>query len=356
MALYLIFGSGTTILIKEMDMLMISNHNFAHPYIQCTYLFLGQSFCLLIYLSYKCIKRKKNRVSEYRQLRRKCSSTLPTVYSKLGIFSFSIPGILYIFSTYLMFIGLALSAVSVYQIIRCIITVPVLIFSLIFLKRKFFKHHILGVSCITIGALAVMIDSILERSSSSSDPIVGSVVLIVSQIIAGAVLVYEEYLMEKIYVEPIEAVGVEGFVGLCVSSVILVVLNFIPCSDRDFCYGGKVENTLEVMTDIVDNWGLLVLVISTVVVIAVLYWSGIYTTRYASALARATMDSARIVVVWVFSLIVGWESFLWVELVGFIIVIFGTLVYNEIIILPIFGLKESVEMHHIEKNKPIADF
>ena len=201
-----------------------------------------------------------------------------------------------------------------------------------------------------------MIDSILERSSSSSDPIVGSVVLIVSQIIAGAVLVYEEYLMEKIYVEPIEAVGVEGFVGLCVSSVILVVLNFIPCSDRDFCYGGKVENTLEVMTDIVDNWGLLVLVISTVVVIAVLYWSGIYTTRYASALARATLDSARIVVVWVFSLIVGWESFLWVELVGFIIVIFGTLVYNEIIILPIFGLKESVEMHHIEKNKPIADF
>lgn len=356
MSMYLLFGAATTVLIKQMDLIAISNHSFAHPYIQCSYSFLGQSICLVVYSTYKCIKKKKVRTSDYRQFRKKHSISLPNFYRRLGVMSFGIPGLLYIFSIYLMFIGLFLSAPSVYQIIRGVITVPVLIFSLIFLKRKFYKHHILGVFCILTGAVVVGIDSILEKSSSSSDPIIGGIVLLISQIIAGAVLVFEEYLMSKIYIEPIQAIGVEGAVGLSISLLVLFVLNFIPCENQDFCYGGKVENTLEVLDDLVNNWQIMVLVLGSVLAIAVLYWAGIYTTRYASALSRATMDSARIVVVWAFSLAFGWESFHWVELIGFLIMVFGTLVYNEIFIIPLFGLKEAVEMHRVEENSSLSEF
>jgi hypothetical protein len=107
---------------------------------------------------------------------------------------------------------------------------------------------------------------------------------------------------------------------------------------------------MQVVEDIVENTKLLILFVSSFFVITVLYWAGIYTTRYASALTRATLDSARIVVVWIYSIIVGWETVLWVEIIGFAFVVFGTLVYNEIVIIPCCGFKESVEQHRLEAN------
>ncbi|OMJ96229.1 hypothetical protein SteCoe_189 [Stentor coeruleus] len=350
MGIYLIFGAGTTIIIKQMDMITIKDHNFAHPYIQCTNLFLGEALCLLIYMTYKSIKRFRNRTLQYKHLHRSGSKTLSKFYEKLGVLSFGIPGILYVFSIYLMFIGLALSALSVYQIIRGIITLPVLIFSMIFLRRRFYRHHYLGIFFLLLGVIIVSIDSVIEKSISSSDPLIGAIVLIISQLIAGGVFVYEEYLMNKMFVEPIQAVGVEGLVGLILSVLVLIVLNFIPCENNDFCYGGKVENTMQVVEDIIENTRLLILFISSFFVITVLYWAGIYTTRYASALARATLDSSRIVVVWVYSIIAGWETVLWVEIIGFAFVVFGTLVYNEIVVIPCCGFKESVEQHRLEAD------
>ena len=355
MIIFLIFGAGTTILIKEMDMITVNNQHFAHPYIQCTNLFIGESLCLLVYTTYKYIKRKQSRVSDYRQFRRRFSNNLPNCYTRLGVLSFSIPGFLYVFSIYLMFIGLALTAPSVYQIIRGFLTVPVLIFSLIFLKRKFYRHHIFGVICIVLGLVIVGIDSIIEKSPSSNNPEIGIIVLVISQVIAGIVLVFEEYLMSKMEVEPLQAIGIEGISGLIFSLIVLIILNFIPCKNPDFCSGGKVENTIQVLKDIFSDYWLMLILFSSIIVITILYWAGIYTTRYASALARATLDTAKIVIVWIFSISVGWETFLWVEFVGFIIMVFGTLVYNEIIILPYCGFREAVKKHKSDQNNTITE-
>ena len=253
MLMYLLTGSATTLIIKAMDLIIINDHNFAHPYVQCTNLFIGESLCLLVYKVYKFIKRKKNRTSEYRRLSRLPSLNLSMVYKRLGLLSFSIPGILYMFSIYLMFIGLFLSAASVYQIIRGIISVPVLIYSLIFLKRRVYRHQLLGVFLITAGVIIVGIDSIIQKSETSKDPVMGAVLLILSQFIAAGVFVLEEYLMLNISVEPIEAVGIEGIVGLFFSLIILIILNLIPCDNSDFCYGGNVENTLAVLNEVFNN-------------------------------------------------------------------------------------------------------
>jgi drug/metabolite transporter (DMT)-like permease len=356
MTLYLIFGAFTTIIFKEMDLITIQDQNFAHPYIQSTNLFLGESLCLLTYNIYKCIKRKKNRVSDYRSLRRSSSIEIPELYKKIGALSFGIPGVLYLFSIYLMFIGLVLSAASVYQIIRGIISLPVLIFSMIFLKRNFYRHHFFGVGCIIAGVAIVGIDSVIERSDTSYDPVMGTIVLILSQVIAGVVLVYEEYLMTKLFIEPIEAIGIEGIFGLCISIIILIALNFVPCSNSDFCYGGKVENTIQVLRDVFGNIWLTLLFFSSILAVSVLYWAGIYTTRYASALARSTLDSARIVLVWVFSIVIGWEEFQWLEIVGFVVLVFGTLVFNGILIIPLFGFREAAEAHKKEQSSLDSNF
>ena len=68
--------------------------------------------------------------------------------------------------------------------------------------------------------------------------------------------------------------------------------------------------------------------------------TGVAVTKYASAPQRTTIDSTRTVVVWVFFLMMPepyTETFSWLQLFGFIILILGTLVYNEIIVVPLWG-------------------
>lgn len=62
--------------------------------------------------------------------------------------------------------------------------------------------------------------------------------------------------------------------------------------------------------------------------------SGVSITKYASAAQRSTLDSMRTLFIWIGSLILGWESFIWLELIGFIFLVSGTLIFNEIVIVP----------------------
>lgn len=57
-------------------------------------------------------------------------------------------------------------------------------------------------------------------------------------------------------------------------------------------------------------------------------------TKYASAAQRSTIDTCRTMVIWAVFLLLGKEKFLAGQLLGFAILLFGTLVYNEIIEVP----------------------
>lgn len=63
--------------------------------------------------------------------------------------------------------------------------------------------------------------------------------------------------------------------------------------------------------------------------------TGVMITKYASSAQRSTVDTCRTLVIWLFFLSMGQEKFLWGELAGFFLLVMGTLVYNEIIVVPI---------------------
>jgi hypothetical protein len=58
-------------------------------------------------------------------------------------------------------------------------------------------------------------------------------------------------------------------------------------------------------------------------------------TKYASAAQRSTVDTCRTLVIWCVFLALGKEKFLVGELFGFFLLVLGTLVYNEIIEIPL---------------------
>ena len=54
----------------------------------------------------------------------------------------------------------------------------------------------------------------------------------------------------------------------------------------------------------------------------------------------------RTALIWVFFLIYrgkGHEEFKWLELIGFILLVCGTLVYNEIVQIPFFGFNQNTK-------------
>jgi hypothetical protein len=46
----------------------------------------------------------------------------------------------------------------------------------------------------------------------------------------GFYYVYEQKLLKKYHLEPLEVVGYEGLFGVCIYSVVLVVISYLPCN------------------------------------------------------------------------------------------------------------------------------
>ena len=55
-------------------------------------------------------------------------------------------------------------------------------------------------------------------------------------------------------------------------------------------------------------------------------------TKEMSATTRMVLDSVRTLVIWGVSLGVGWQKFQYLQLIGFIILVSGMCVYNDLLI------------------------
>jgi uncharacterized membrane protein len=64
---------------------------------------------------------------------------------------------------------------------------------------------------------------------------------------------------------------------------------------------------------------------------------GTAITKYGSAAQRSTIMASRIVVIWIFSCLFLGEKFEPLAVPGLIMIIIGTLMYNEIIVIQYFG-------------------
>lgn len=348
---YLIAGAINTILLKSLDSFIINERRFRHPFFQVSSLFLGEFSCMFLSIILSFINRKRARLSEYRVLNMQTSHKTSTFKAKFQVLLFGIPAILFLIAACFMFIGLALSAASVYQMARASLSVFVAIYSVIFLKQKIFRHQVVGIVLLFIGLIIVGTSHIVHQSASSDDPIWGGIILLISQIIAAIVLVVEEYLLRIINVEPLHATGVEGMCGFLYTMILLPVLYFIPCSSESICSNNRMEDSILAIQELASDVWLLLLWISFMLTIAVLYWTGIYTTKYASALARSTYETSRSILVWIFSIVIGWEAFEYLQLGGFMVMTLGLLLFNEIIVFPYFGFREAVEKHKDEINR-----
>ncbi|KAG6846889.1 hypothetical protein H0H93_011286 [Arthromyces matolae] len=149
--------------------------------------------------------------------------------------------------------------------------------------------------------------------------------------------------MERYSVAPLVAVGYEGLFGT-LSILLCIPILSIPSISQlspffDLPRGWHQS---------VDNPAVLYSGIATAISIAFFNFFGLSVTRHVSATARSLTDTCRTLSIWIISLGLGWEMFVFpaslLQVLGFSVLVYGTFLYNNLVRIPAFIPRPSLDM------------
>jgi len=307
---------------------------FDHPFVQAVGMFLGEFLCIL---AYKVIVFWKTYKSQ------------EVVHAEFNPLIFVIPAICDMTATSLMYVGLTMTYASVFQMLRGAVVIFTGILSMIFLKRKLKMYHWTGMLLVLLGLGVVGLSNVLfgGESQSAPNPLTGDIIIVCAQVVVAIQMVIEEKFISKYNVPPLQVVGWEGIFGFSILSCLLVVMYYIPGPAA----GNRLENTPDALIQFGNSWVIIVAITGNIVSIAFFNFFGISITQYASATTRMVMDSIRTIVIWAVGLAFFHEPFQWLQIIGFVLLIAGTVLYNEVIVIPILGRPEPKQVKQINQDE-----
>ncbi|XP_076350795.1 solute carrier family 35 member F6-like isoform X2 [Tachypleus tridentatus] len=304
-------------------------HSFDHPFLQATGMFLGELSCLA---AFKLLLIYYNR----RRLPGGVNVKLPASIDGNRNFNpliFLLPAMCDMLGTSVMYIGLNMTNASSFQMFRGAVIIFTGLMSVAFLNRKLKIKDWLGIFMVIIGLIIVgLADSLYSSSEDKSrnSVITGDLLIVCGQVITATQMVVEEKFITKHNVAPLQAVGWEGLFGFTTLTLLQIPMYYIPVGNTIFKNpDGNLEDAIDGFYQIGNNWQVAMGVLGTVVSIAFFNFAGISITKEISATTRMVLDSVRTLVIWVFSMTIGWESFVWIQLVGFIVLLGGMWLYND---------------------------
>ena len=354
MAGMLITGSANTLIQTYQNDEVALGNKFTHPYFQTAVMFSGELSVFIAYGIKKwMIAREAAKNPEKAKLLLSPGTQMANekqLNMNPNPLIMAIPATCDFAGSTLMFIALTMVPASVYQMMRGFINVVTPFLSIIFLKRKQYSHHWVGVIFIVMGVAEVGWVSL--KYASSDDDTTGSVALgliliIIAQFFTGALFITEEYFLGGYYLDPMKVVGSEGMWGLSYYLAILPIMQAVHCTGdtglQALCNYNYLENSSYAFAQMADNPAIIWQTFGMMASIACFNVCGITTTKIASAAQRATIDTSRTLVIWIMSIALGLEEFHWEAIFGFVFLVFGTLTYNEIIVLPFWGLDQNTK-------------
>lgn len=319
MGVMLITGAANTLLMKFMVLQQVptgpgaESVAFDHPYFQSFLMMIGEFLCLIAYFGSSSHKQEQASAEE----------------APKYVFFFAC--LLDWTATTLVNMAYVLIAASVVQMMRGAIVIFTCLLSFLLLGRRQHLCHLLGVSLVFLGITLVSF-SVFTGAPPSAKPhagvlnlagMSGIMLCILAQVFQASMLVYEESIMSKYPVPPLKVVGLEGTFGILIGFALLTALNIT-----------HVESTPAAAYQISHSRPLLWAAIASILSIAFFNYSGVTVTRRSSAVARSTIDVSRTILIWMVELALGWNTFSFLQLTGFVILALGTLIYNGCISVP----------------------
>ena len=377
--LMIITGSINTIFNKILQKLYGLGIIFEqHHWIITFGMFAGELVSIFFY-AYIVIQRKRKKNEEAlvssQQETEETGETLPQPAKKVKPpvptnLIFIITASCDLLATTINTFGLTYLTTSMFQMMRGLELFFVCLWSTLYLKNPLYRHAILGVGTLIFGLILVGINAIInDQGSVARNPVVGIILLCTSQFFSSTEYVLQEKFIKHYEVHPFQLVGFEGLWGVCMYSILLIIFQFVHCNDwsealQEICFSDNegdflIENSIFAFRQMWDNKNLLIVYIFYVVSIALYNIVGINLTKLVSSTARAVVDTVRTVFIWLFFLyftpVEGTEEHFHVlQFIGFMLLVLGTLIYNEILVLP-FCKFDYYTRDNIEKRKKEED-
>jgi len=403
-AMMLLTGVCNTLLTKYQDNICVRNCDdpnpkkralFEQPVIQTAQMFVGEMGCWLFVGGFSLYRRylaKEPKPEGYEAVHTNegeavdndtasiisTSKTigdegrLPLVGARILLLA--LPAICDICGTTLMNVGLLFVVPSIYQMTRGALVLFVGLFSVIFLKRKLHLFQWFALVTVVLGVAVVGLAGALyqdqkaapstvliarealqvvvreARTPEAVRTIIGVFLIAGAQIFTASQFVLEEYILENYALEPLKVVGWEGLFGFAVTVIGMVILHLAVGRTAAGKYG---------YFDLVEGWRQIthykaIGVSSILIMVSIggFNFFGLSVTRTVSATSRSTIDTCRTLFIWIVSLFLGWESFKWLQVVGFALLVYGTFLFNDLVRPP---LKSCVvtEVEELLPEEPI---
>lgn len=360
--LMLVTGSINTLSVKWADTMTSEStdhveRGFRHPFLQACGMFLGEMFCMVAFVIVTWYRRRRARINNIEP-----EPELP----RYNPFIFLPPALCDMTATSVQYIGLTLTYASSFQMLRGAVIIFTGLLSMLFLRRRLQIFRWIGILFVIGGLVTVGVCDLIyitpsnstsaffnkeyfgaliggnttlhlsDSDHSSSDILLGDILIVCAQVIVASQMVYEEKFISKYNVPALQAVGWEGTFGFLTLSTLLIPMYFIPVGGR---FGDNPRHVLEDAYDglyqLAHNPLLATAFCGTVISIAFFNFAGISVTKEMSATTRMVLDSVRTLVIWGVSLGVGWQVFHLLQLLGFFILVCGMCIYNDLIIGPL---------------------
>lgn len=314
-------------------------------------MFVAEMGVALVVLFNKWNTKRKLRSSQYEQLPDETDEAPASVNAEASggsvatrvegltgkrILLLGLPSTCDIIGTTFMNVGLLVVPVSIFQMVRGAVVLFVGSFSVIFLKRTLSRKQWAGLLSVTVGVFIVGLSAIGHNKKSDEptttawETAFGVLIILLAQVFTASQFVLEEFILEKYSMEPIKVVAWEGTFGTLITVVasLLVYAIFVPKSSDTH----SIFDLTEGVSQVVSNRALLTSSFLIMLALSTFNVTGLTVTRLISATSRSTIDTCRTIGIWAVSLLIGWETFKFLQLVGFAMLVFGTLLFNGVIL------------------------
>lgn len=304
-------GSLNTILTKLQDSVCVDKCDtdnpiyFEQPMIQTLNMFIGEIMCLFWFLFYKSN-------NEYTLLTTEEGTNNNSIIPSLLLF---FPAACDSISSTLMNIGLMFTSASIFQMLRGSIVIFTGVVSTIFLNVRYNFNQWLSLMIIFLGITVV---GTSHFNATGDNTLIGIILIISAQIFSASQYVLEEKILVQYNVEPLLAVGLEGIFGMILMTIIAISFQLTHTID-----------TWKGLHQLMTYPSLYLPSLGIVLSISLFNWFGLCITKNISSTSRSTIDICRTLIIWIVSLSLHWETFKWLQVIGFSIMICGIFIFNK---------------------------
>ncbi|KAF4608730.1 hypothetical protein EYR40_001077 [Pleurotus pulmonarius] len=262
-----------------------------------------------------------------------------------------IPALCDLTGTTLMNVGLLYTPVSIYQMTRGALVLFVGILSVIFLHRRLWLYQWVSLITVMAGVSLVglsgffkshdgedaLIDTLLPASlahvrraylspeAEASKVLVGVFFILFAQIFTATHL-WIDHPTGRYSVAPLVAVGYEGLFG-AITILLFFPILAIPSVAAKSTFFDLPRGWHQMVDTPTVLWSGVAIACS----ISLFNFFGLSVTRHVSATARSLTDTCRTLSIWLISLGLGWERFIWpismLQVLGFSLLVYVTLAF-----------------------------